>query len=352
MDRKKAVVFGATGLVGEAALRTFAAAGFETVGISRRGPDLQLDLTNGAACRDQLRARAFDDVSHLVFAALYERPALIAGWREPVQIETNRLMFEHALDPFADRAALRHVTLLQGTKAYAAHLRPMRVPGREREPRPDGANFYWQQEDHLRAAAAGKAWSFGILRPQVVCGHAIGSPMNLIIAIGVYAAVMRELGQPLRFPGGGECVTEVTDADLLARAVLWAATTPRCRGETFNVTNGDVVTWRRVVESVAEVFGMDVDAPQPKCLADEMPKHAGVWARIVARDRLRSPDMASLVGSSWQFADAVFGYGYDPHDTLLSTIKIRQFGFTECMDSLDMFSDRLRTLQSLRVLPA
>ncbi len=346
-----AVVFGATGLVGDAALRVFAARQFRTTGVSRRGPDLALDLTDADACRAALSAARFDDATHLVFTALQERPELIAGWRDPQQIRTNAAMFVNALAPFAGRKALRHVALLQGTKAYGAHLRPMRVPGRETDPRPPGANFYWEQEDHLRHLAADASWGFTIYRPQAVCGHAIGSPMNLVIAIGVYAAVQRELGQPLRFPGGADCVTEVTDADLLGRAIAWGSTTDACRGETFNVTNGDVLTWRTTIESLADLFGMDVGEPESQSLAQTMPTRAAVWDAIVARHRLRAPRMRELVGSSWQFADAAFGYGHEPHDTLLSTVKIRRFGFTECMDSLEMFRVRLRALQAQGVLP-
>ena len=62
--------------------------------------------------------------------------------------------------------------------------------------------------------------------------------MNMVSAIGVQAAVLRELGEPLRFPGRGGFVTEATDARLLARAILWAGNEPRCEGEAFNITNG------------------------------------------------------------------------------------------------------------------
>ncbi len=345
------VVFGATGLVGAAAMRAFEAAGFRCTGVSRRGPHVALDLADGAACRKVLGAPDFDDVSHVVFAALYEREQLVAGWRDEHQIAVNRAFFEHALDPLANRPSLAHVSLLQGTKAYGAHLRPMRIPGRESDPRPPGANFYWCQEDHLREQARERAWTYNIFRPQVVCGHAIGSPMNLVIAVGVYAAVLRELGEALCFPGGPDYVTEVTDADLLGRAIHWAATTPACGGETFNVTNGDVLTWRTMIESLADVFAMRVGDPRPMSLAAAMPTRADVWDRVVHKHRLLAPPMNELVGSSWQFADAVFGYGHVPSDTVLSTVKIRQFGFPECIDSETMFRARLRALQEQRVLP-
>ena len=69
------------------------------------------------------------------------------------------------------------------------------------------------------------------MRPQVVCGFALGSPMNMLSAIGVFAAVQRERGEPLRFPGGAPCITQATDADLLARAIVWAAEEPGARSK-------------------------------------------------------------------------------------------------------------------------
>jgi hypothetical protein len=45
-------------------------------------------------------------------------------------------------------------------------------------------------------------WNFTVLRPGgAVCGLSQGSPMNLATVIAVYAAICRELGLPLRFPG-------------------------------------------------------------------------------------------------------------------------------------------------------
>ncbi|NJN51635.1 MAG: NAD-dependent epimerase/dehydratase family protein [Gammaproteobacteria bacterium] len=65
MSTPHVVIFGATGLVGEAAQRAFTRAGYRVTGVSRRGPDLELDLTDSARCRAVLAGDAFDDVSHI-----------------------------------------------------------------------------------------------------------------------------------------------------------------------------------------------------------------------------------------------------------------------------------------------
>jgi nucleoside-diphosphate-sugar epimerase len=325
------------------------------VTVGRREPELPAggrfvaaDLSNRSACRQAFAGPAFADVTHLVYAALHERPDLIAGWRDPEQIRINTDMLRNVLD-FVE--PLEHLTLLQGTKAYGAHLAPMKLPGKESQPRHAGANFYWTQEDLVRERAAGAPWTFTILRPQIVCGAAVGSPMNMVAAIGVYAAVCRALGEPLRFPGGGGFVTEATDADLLARAIVWAGETPACGGETLNVTNGDVLEWHALWPAIADLFDMPVGDPEPRQLARFMPGQAPVWQRIVEDHALLPFTMADLVGSSWQFADAVFGYGGAAASTLLSTIRIRQLGFAECLDTEAMFRHQLRRLQAARILP-
>jgi nucleoside-diphosphate-sugar epimerase len=177
--------------------------------------------------------------------------------------------------------------------------------------------------------------------------------MNLLPAIGVYAAIERERGRSLAFPGGPPNVHEAVDARLLARALAWAAAAPEARGQIFNVTNGDVFDWHGVWPAIADSLGMDVADPIPQRLAEGMPPRADEWARVVDRYGLRSPrDMAAFVGASWQYADVLFGaLGRRPHPALLSTVKIRQAGFSDCVDTEDMFREWLAILQQRRLLP-
>src|SRR5258706_13438354 len=209
MAHKQVVVAGASGLAGNAALRCFAeAGGCSVVALSRRRPRetwgarwLAADLTDAAACAalaPELRA-----TTHLVYAALHERPDLVAGWRDPEQIRINDAMLRNLLGPLAVAAPdLRHVTLLQGTKAYGVHVRPLVVPAREgRSEMREQPNFYWQQEDYVGGLQAGKAWHWTILRPVLIVGEAMGGAMDLIPPLGVYAALKRADGRRLDYPG-------------------------------------------------------------------------------------------------------------------------------------------------------
>ena len=346
------LVLGGLGLVGRAVVDRLADDGREVIAVGRRTPEsddvkgatwLSVDLTDRAACHRTFSA--LGSVTHIVYCALYERPDLIAGWRDAEQIATNETMLRNVLDAVEPE---RHLTLLQGTKAYAAHLRPMSLPGKESSARPPGANFYWNQEDLVRERSG--AWQFTILRPQIVCGWAEGSPMNMVAAIGALAALQDALGDAFGFPGTDGFVTEATDADLLARAVLWAGRNDIASGETYNVTNGDVIHWPSIWPDLAAALNVGCGEPRRMSLAARADEFEALWPSIAERHNLRRRPLKDLLGSSWQFADAVFGYAAAA-TTLLSTVKIRQHGFADCVDSSEMFARYFQRLRDERWLP-
>ena len=108
-----------------------------------------------------------------------ELPGLVAGWSDPLQIARNGNWFDQLLTRLLETTALKHVTLLQGTKAYGASVKPIRVPAREDHPRVEHPNFYWLQEDRLKAAHEASGLQFTILRPQLIVGPNQGVVMNL-----------------------------------------------------------------------------------------------------------------------------------------------------------------------------
>lgn len=357
MRQRRILIVGATGLVGTAATEHFGTLpGWEVVTLSRRRPvewsgaHLAVDLTDQDACAAAFREQL--PITHVLYAALHEEDDLEAGWRSDQQQETNLAMLRNVLDGVEVHGSLEHVTILQGGKAYGSHLGRVPVPAKERWPRMPHRIFYWQQEDLLRERSAAGGWSFNILRPQLILGRAASSPMNIISAVGVYAAVQRELGQPLHFTGGGSYVTACTDSRLIAQAVEFCATTESVRGETFNVVNGDAIVWRDMWPSLAAHFGMPAGDDVPMRLADAMPERADVWDDIVTKHRLQQLTMQEVVGSSWQTADLTFGYGKErPFDRLMSPIKLRQAGFPRCLDTEDAVLHWLSRLQAERVIP-
>src|SRR6267154_2763441 len=361
MAGKKVVVAGATGLVGNAALRHFGAmGGCEVVALSRRKPrelygarHVPIDLTAAAQCAQA--APELQGATHLVYAALYEAPNLIDGWRDPNQIRTNDLMLRNlmaAIEPVAPQ--LRHVALLQGTKAYGVHVRPLVVPAREgRSEMYQQPNFYWAQENFLRELQQGKNWYWSILRPVLIVGETIGGAMDLIPPLGVYAAILREAGRPLDYPGGVAWVSQAVDVDLLARAIGWAGEAEAARNEAFNVTNGDVFTWENVWPAIAEALDMKPGGAVPLSLAQTYPQWVALWDALRRKHDLISPGLEQFVGLSFQYADYSMRHGQTQPGppSIVSTVKINKAGFTEMMDTEDMFRKWFRRARSSRLLP-
>ncbi|MEM1434854.1 MAG: SDR family oxidoreductase [Pseudomonadota bacterium] len=358
--RKKVLVVGATGVVGLAAMRRFARQGVETLAVSRRRPrqtygaeHVALDLLD----RDATKALAatHPDITHVVYAALYEQPGLIAGWLEAEQMATNERMLSNLLEPLlAGSGPLAHVTLLQGTKAYGAHVRPIDLPAREDRSEHVHDNFYWLQEAFIREQASGMPWCWTILRPQIIFGDATGVAMNLIPVLGAYGAVLRAEGAPLHFPGGEGGVLEAVDADLLAEVIDWAGSAAAAQDQIFNVTNGDVFAWRSVWPAIADALGMPVGEDRPMSVAALLANAAPTWRAIATEHELIEPDLERLLGESHHYADFTMAYGFDggaPPPALVSTIKLRRAGFHGVIDTELMFRKWIAVLQQERLLP-
>ncbi|MGH1588795.1 SDR family oxidoreductase [Methylobacterium phyllosphaerae] len=348
--QRKVLVAGAQGVIGRAAAIRLAAQPDTTVlGLSRRTepsiPNVEavsVDLLDPARVRASLGG--VRNVTHIVFAAYIEKPTAAEKSTVNVAILRNLLDVVEETSP-----GLRHVTLYQGGKAYGSDLGQFKTPAREDDPRLMPPNFYYDQEDLLRERQKGKDWSFTALRPEAVCGFAIGNPMNLLTVIAVYAAISKELGIPLRFPGteaAYRALYQVSSAEILAEAADWAGTTPTARNEIFNITNGDYFRWQHMWPRIARMFGMEWADPVPMPLATYMADKGPLWDRMTERYGLQPIPYDKV--ASWPFGDFIFASGFD---NISSTIKARQAGFHACIDTEDMFRNQFRQLSDLKVIP-
>ena len=357
---KQVLIAGASGLVGRGTIRAFLQErDTEVIAVSRRRPEgidggrfIRVDLFDPEACRAAFSQ--LPGVTHLVYAALYEKAGgLRASWLDNEQIERNAAMLRNLFEPLSAAAkGLKHVTLLQGTKAYGAHVRLMPIPAREdRDEYRAQPNFYWNQEDYLRGEQRGRDWRFTILRPQIVFGDALGAAMNPIAAIGLYGALLRERGEPLHFPGGAGNVFEGVDADLVGRAVRWAGEAETARDQAFNVTNGDVMTWRNVWPAIAGALGMETGEDRPALLARELPPQAGAWDAIRRKYGLAAPDLDNFAGQSLDYVDLLMAGDLVRPPVIVSTVKLRRAGFTEMLDSEVMLRNGFAAMQARKLLP-
>jgi nucleoside-diphosphate-sugar epimerase len=356
----KVLVTGASGLLGVAAIEKFLSAGWDVVGVSRRKPELpsgrdieflSVDLRDEKAARAAFEPLA--DVTHIAYTALHEKSELVAGWSSKEQIETNNAMLRNVVEPIVRTASnFQHISVLQGTKIYGVHLHPIPIPARERDARRDHANFFFDHEDYVREKGAGLGFKYTALRPQLVTGPTPGA-LNLLPAIGAYAAIRREKGEPFSFPGGPSFVWEAADADLVADVMVWAAQSPQAANEAFNITNGDVFEWRNVWPALAETLGVETGPDLPTSMAAYLDENASVWDQIVAKYGLRSRNLRELVGQGDQHADFAFAYGApEGPRAFVSTIKLRQAGFTKTIDTEDSFRRALQSLIDRKLLPS
>ena len=355
----KVLVTGASGLLGVAAIEKFLSAGWDVVGVSRRKPD----LPSGRAIeflsvdlRDEEAARAafepLTDITHIAYTALHEKPELVAGWSSKEQIETNNVMLRNVVEPIVRTAPnFQHISILQGTKIYGVHLHPIPIPARERDARKDHANFFFDHEDYVREMGAKHGFNYTALRPQLVTGPTPGA-LNVLPAIGVYAAIRREKGEPFGFPGGPSFVWEAADADLVADVMVWVAQSPQASNEAFNITNGDVFEWRNVWPAMAETLGVEPGPDIPTSVEAYLEENMDVWNQIVAKYDLRSHNLRELVGQGDQHADFAFAYGAPAGPrAFVSTIKLRQAGFTKTIDTEQSFRNALQSLIEHKLLP-
>jgi nucleoside-diphosphate-sugar epimerase len=358
--RNRVLVAGASGLIGVAAIESFLSNGWEVVGISRRKPQLPsgrdfefvaVDLRNEKAARAALSA--LDGITHVAYAAIYENPDdLVSGWSNAQQIDINHAMLRNVIEPLVSTgSSLRHVSILQGTKAYGVHLHPIAIPARESDPRDDHANFFFDQQDYVRDAGEKHGFTYTVLRPQLVTGKMPGA-LNVLPAIGVYAAIRREKGEPFSFPGGPSFVWEMADADLVGEVMVWAAQSPKAINEIFNITNGDVFEWRSVWPAMAQTLGVKPGDDEPTRVAQYIRDNAGVWAKIVDKYGLASGDLRAFVGQGDQHADFAFAYGAPAGPVaFVSTVKLRKAGFNAAVDTRDAFCNALQSLIDRKLLP-
>jgi nucleoside-diphosphate-sugar epimerase len=344
-----ALVAGASGFIGRRIAEHLLAEGWNIVGLARNPPRttnfrwIAVDLTDLENCRRALGG--LDEITHVFYTARYDHP--VEGQPEPVEI--NASMLKNLVDVLEPAAPLKHVHAVHGSKYYGHQLGPLPMPLREDDPRAPGRNFYFDQEDFLRDRSNGAGWSYSTSRPHAFCDAAIDHPRSLGLVIAVYAAIQRELRLPFNFPGSGRgyhTLTQFTDLHLLARAAAWMASEPRCANQSFNVVNGDHPRWADLWPRLASWFGLEPGSLRHFSLAEYMADKGAVWERIVARYSLRQTRLDALV--LWSYGD----YQFRPEwDVASSMQKARLLGFSDAVDSHDMFIRQFEHYRAEKLIP-
>jgi len=408
-----AIVLGATGINGREIVKELSAnpSQWKTIhALSRSkkedfGPNVQyhhIDLLNSA---DDMAKdlSSIQDAEYVFFSAYLQKDTEKDNWDVNGDMLQN---FLHALEITGAISKIKRIVLVTGCKQYGVHLGQPKNPMLETDPwlRDESKwppNFYYRQQDILRSFCGSSdskhpdiSWT--VTYPNDVIGFANGNFMNLASGLGIYAAVNKELGRDLEFPGSETFYTKFdsfTSSKLHAQFCVWAALEPKAANQAFNVVNGDVQSWQDLWPRVAQRFGMKVkadqfasqkggdlankvvlteNAPQPVTI---LAKECGLegteksvppsqleqrislakwaqtdevkqaWNKLAEREGLQKD---ALEKATWPFVDFVLGRSYD---LVVSMSKAREAGWTGYVDSWKSLSDVFGEMEAAKILP-
>ncbi|WP_349041097.1 SDR family oxidoreductase [Agrobacterium sp. SORGH_AS 787] len=351
---RTALVVGASGIVGNATSQLLLKEGWTVYGLARR-PSAQKQILSVTADLQNAEetALALHDVRpDAVFVTTWARQE-----SEAENIRVNSAMVRNLLDGLRPGQSTRHVALVTGLKHYLGPFEAYgkgtlpETPFREEQGRLDVENFYYAQEDEVFSAAERDGFTWSVHRPHTVIGQAVGNAMNMGTTLAVYATICRETGRPFRFPGSSSQwngLTDMTDANLLAKHLLWATDTPRAFNQAFNVVNGDVFRWKWMWQRIAGWFGIEA-APFDGTispLSDQMDSDAAIWRDIAKRDKLVEPDIDRLASPWHTDADLC-----RPIEVVTDMSKSRRLGFNEYQPTDDAFFGLFESLRKNHLIP-
>ncbi|MCB2377603.1 SDR family oxidoreductase [Hymenobacter sp. BT635] len=351
-----ALVVGASGIIGSNLCQELLANNWLTYGLAR----------NPGSAASGVRPVAADllDPAGLQAALAEVQPThvFITSWlrqdTEAENIRVNGGMVRNLLDALSPKGTVRHVALVTGLKhylgpfdAYAKSGTLPATPLRETQPRLDLENFYYAQEDEVYAAAARDGFTWSIHRPHTIIGKAVGNQMNMGTTLAVYATICKETGRKFQFPGSAaqwNGLSDVTDARIIAKQLVWAATTEAARNEAFNIVNGDVFRWSWLWGRLAEWFGVEAAGfdGTVRPLEAELANDADLWRDIAHRHGLVESDLHRLA-SAWH-TDLDLGR---PLEVMTDMAKSRKLGFREYQATDDSFFDLFEQLRADRLIP-
>lgn len=353
--RGTALVVGSTGVAGSHLCQELLDEGWEVVGVARRDSasipgtrHIAVDITDPESTH-----HALQDIhpTHVFFTAWVRQAT------EAENIRVNAGLVRNVLSAVSRPLAPRHVALVTGLKHYMGPFEAYGTgetrdtPFHEDEPRLDTENFYYAQEDELWSFAETYGFTWSVHRSHTIIGLALGNAMNMGQTLAVQAALCRAHDLPFVFPGNEiqwNGLTDMTDAGLLARHMLWAATADDLPSQAYNVACGDLFRWRWMWPRIADMLGVRAEGYRgsPRPLAAQMEHAPELWPRIAARYDLVEPDIDKV--ASWWHTDGDLNR---PIECFTDMTRSRQNGFLEHASTEESFAALFSKLQANRVIP-
>jgi nucleoside-diphosphate-sugar epimerase len=345
MKDKTALVAGAAGVIGSSLIKHLESLGdWNIIALSRRGGPGHIPVNLLDIGDSKCKLGHLNGITHIFYSAYIDKPTWIELVPPNLGMLTNLV---DAVEPH--NPDLKHISLMQGYKVYGAHYGPFKTPARETDADHMPPEFNIDQQQFLEHRQQGSSWTWSALRPSVVGGTALGNPMNLALVIAMYVSISKELNLPLRFPGkpgAYRTIMEMTDAGLLAKATVWAATTPAAANQAFNVSNGDLFRWEELWPKIARYFQIETAPPLPMPLKTIMADKGPLYKKMQEKYGLKPYSYEEL--SSWGFGDFVFSWDYDFFG---DGSKLRKMGFNEYVDTEKMFYALFDKFKTEGVIP-
>jgi nucleoside-diphosphate-sugar epimerase len=352
----EALVVGATGIAGRGVSQELLDTGARVYGLSRHRDGVVAGVEHIAA--DLLDSAGLTEAvngiepSHVYLTAWSRRAT------EEENIKVNAGIVRAVLEAVGPARSVKHVALVTGLKHYLgpfeAYVRggiAPPTPLREEQARLDLPNFYYSQEDELYAASKREGFTWSVHRPHTIIGKAIGNAMNMGSTLAACASICKELGRPFKFPGSAaqwNGLSDMTDARVLGKQLIWASTTDAAKNEAYNIVNGDIFRWSWLWPRIAEWFGVPWEgfegAPVP--LEGQMRNDGDVWKKMAVRYGLVEPDL-SRVASPWH-TDLDMGR---PIEVMTDMALSRKLGFHVYQNTEAAFHDLFATLRGEKVIP-
>ncbi|KAF3488611.1 hypothetical protein F2Q69_00057309 [Brassica cretica] len=216
-------------------------------------------------------------------------------------------------------------------------------------------NFYYSLEDVLfeevkkKKESSTVTWS--VHRPNTIFGFSPYSLTNVVGTLCVYAAICKQEGSPLLFPGSKEAwegFAAASDADLVAEQQIWAAVDPCAKNEAFNCNNGDVFKWKHLWKVLAEKFGIEefgFEEGKNVGLVKMMKGKERVWEEIVKKNQLKERKLEDV--GVWWFADDVLGV----EGMIDSMNKSKEHGFLGFRNSKNSFISWIDKYKAFKIVP-
>ncbi|MBD8081378.1 SDR family oxidoreductase [Chryseobacterium caseinilyticum] len=355
-NKNIALVVGATGITGSNLANELISQGWTTYGISRNTNNnisglisVKADLLNVSSLETALENIT---PTHVFFTTWMRNDT------EEENIRVNSALVRNLLNVLSAKKSIQHVALVTGLKhylgpfeAYAKEGKLPETPLREEQPRLPLPNFYYAQEDEVYTAADRDGFSWSIHRPHTVIGYAVGNAMNLGTTLAVYASICKETGRKFIWPGSSaqwNGISDVTDARILAKQLVWASTREFAKNIAFNITNGDIFRWKWLWYRLAAYFGVEAIGfeNEMRPLEKEMQNDQEIWSKIVEKYDLKEANIERL-SSAWH-TDLDLGR---PLEVMTDMTNSRKAGFREFQNTEESFFDLFKKLKEEKIIP-